>query len=89
VPELSVRDLRAALRELVAPAATAPASAAATKKGARSLRGVFRRLRIAAAVRAHTQERVPFVSAQLGVASAVKLAETLREAMASRKAGST
>jgi hypothetical protein len=36
-------------------------------------------------VRAHTQERVPFVSAQLAVASAVKLAEALREAVASRK----
>ncbi len=89
VPELSVRDLRAALRELEAPPAATPASAAATKKGARSLRGAFRRVRIAAAVRAHTQERVPFVSAQLAVASAVKLAETLRGAMALRKAGST
>ncbi len=92
VPELSVRDLRAALRALEATGTTgttAPANAVATKKGARSLRGAFRRVRIAAAVRAHTQERTPFVSAHLAAASAVKLAETLREAVASRKAGST
>jgi hypothetical protein len=89
VPELSVRDVREALRALLAPGVTTAASATATKKGARTLRGAFRRVRILAAVRAHTQDRSPFVSAQLAPANAVKLAETLREAAGSRKAGST
>jgi hypothetical protein len=86
VPELSVRDLREALRTLAAgDAARTPATVAATKRGAARLRGAFRRVRIAAAVRAHLQDDQPHVSARFAAAAAVRLAEVL----AAGKAGST
>src|SRR5688572_13659169 len=65
VQELSVRELREALRKLAMPAdAPPPATAATTKRGARRLRGAFRKVRIATAVRAHTQDAEPHVSAR-------------------------
>jgi hypothetical protein len=86
VPELSVRDLREALRRLGSGGAPAvPATAATTKRGAQRLRGAFRRVRIAAAVRAHTRDEQPHVSARMEPNAALRLAQVL----VASKAGST
>jgi hypothetical protein len=84
VPELSVRDLRNALRELEGEPAMAGASAEATKKSARQLRGWLERAKIRVAVRAHMHEGKAYVSARFSAASATQLSEIVK---AARKAG--